>query len=243
MALLACVSPSLGAADAIVAVASSFRPTVEALEPLFTARTGFDLVVVSGSTGQLYAQIEHGAPYDVFLAADRERPERAVRSGFAIAESLTDYARGRLALYSRDERAARGAEAFETLPSTLVIANPDTAPYGAAARDVLKHLGVWQSLDGRIAYSQNVAGAYAAVRSGAVELGFVALALIAGADPDASRARYWPVPPEFHAPLVHSGVLLVRAEQNPAAAAFLAWLGSAEATALLRHAGYEPGAP
>lgn len=221
----------------MAAVAANFLPTVEALEPLFESATGDDLVIAAGSTGSLYAQIANGAPYDVFLAGDEERPARIVEAGLAIAGSAFTYAVGTLVLYSADPALVAGPEALQSDFHHLAIANPRTAPYGAAALEVLQSLGLTERLRGRIAHTQSVSGAYSAVVSGAAELGFVALSsVLAGAS--VAPGSHWEPPAELYRPLRQSAVLLRRAGDKPAAAAFMVFLRSPAAREIIAQHGY-----
>lgn len=234
--LIAFASSSAGAADVTVAVAGNFLATAQQLEPEFERRTGHDLRLASGSTGSLYAQIANGAPYDVFLAADDARPARAVEEGHAVAGSSFVYAVGTLVLWSADPDGPPGPEALEREFHHLAIANPRTAPYGAAAQQVLTAMGRWESLQDRIARTQSVAGAWSAVASGAADLGFVALSSVL--TNDAREGRYWEPPQALYTPLHQTAVLLTRGADNPGAAAFLEFLRSADVRAVIRRAGY-----
>lgn len=223
------------AATARVAVAANFLPTAAVLGEAFSAVTGHVVAFSAGATGQLFAQISQGAPFDVFLAADQARPTRAVRDGLAVAESQITYAVGRLVLYSRDPGRVNGAESLRGNDITrLAIANPATAPYGAAALDVLAHLGLNEALAPKLVRGNNVAQAYQFVATGNAELGFVALAQLS----DRAGGSRWLVPQDWHAPIKQDAVLLAHAADNPAARAFLAYLHSAEAQAVIAAAGY-----
>lgn len=238
-------------ASVTVAVAANFLATLEQLEPEFERRTGHRLTLAAGSTGSLYAQIANGAPYDVFLAADEARPARAVEAGYAVAGSEFVYAVGTLVLWSADPDRIRGPEALDGDFHHLAIANPRTAPYGAAAEEVLRALGRWQPLQGRIARTQSIAGAWSAVASGAADLGFVALSSVVvqpGSEDAAADAAddaviaggsWWQPPQELYTPLRQSAVLLTRGADNPGASAFLRFLAGDEARAAIRRAGYQ----
>lgn len=228
--------PGALAAEVTVAVAANFLATLQQLEPEFEQQTGHELRPAAGSTGSLYAQIANGAPYDVFLAADEARPARALEEGHAVPGSAFVYAVGTLVLWSADPERVRGPEALQGEFHHLAIANPRTAPYGAAAEQVLKALGHWEPLQGRIARTQSVAGAWSAVASGAADLGFVALSSVA-AD-GAPAGSYWKPPQALYTPLRQSAVLLTRGADNPGATALLEFLRSDDARAAIRRAGY-----
>ncbi len=224
------------AAEVTVAVAANFLDTLRQLEPEFERRTGHDLQLAAGSTGSLYAQIANGAPYDVFLAADEARPARALEEGRAMPGSAFVYAVGTLVLWSAEPHRVGGPEALEGDFHHLAIANPRTAPYGAAAQEVLMALARWESLQGRIARSQSAAGAWSAVASGAADLGLIALSSVL--TNDAREGSYWEPPQALYTPLRQSAVLLKRGAGNPGATAFLEFLRGDNARAVIRRAGY-----
>ena len=221
-----------------VAVASNFNHTLRQLAPLFLASTGHRLRISPASTGKLYAQIRHGAPYDVFLAADSERPLRLVREGLALADSRRTYAVGRLVLWSPSLEFT--GDAKRVLSSDryrhLAIANPDVAPYGAAAEQTLRVMGLWDKLQPRLARGENIGQAFQFVVSGAAELGLVSGAqLVTLARNDGYQ---WWVPADLHAPIRQQAVLLRDASDKAAAGEFLQFLLGREAAELIRGNGY-----
>lgn len=223
---LAVLVPSAATADtALVAVATNFAEAAGRLAGSFETRSGHRLQLSAGSTGKLYAQIIGGAPYDVFLAADRRHPELLVEAGRAVGASRFTYAVGRLTLWSRDAgRVGDGPRALlEGDFRRLAIANPALAPYGAAARETLLALGVLQSLESRLVLGENVAQAYAMVATGNAELGLVALSSVLGPRTARGGSR-WDVPETLHGPIRQDAVLLARASGNDAARAFLQFL-------------------
>lgn len=228
------------AEEALVAVASNFAEVIERLEAGFEQDSSHRLTVTAGSTGMLYAQIESGAPFDVFLAADRWRPRLLQEEGHAVPGSRFTYAIGRLTLWSANAELI-GADGAETLRQaefrTLAIANPDLAPYGTAARETLEALGLLETLKDRIVRGENIGQVHAMVATGNAELGFVALSSVCspGHESDGSR---WDVPQELYAPIRQDAVLLAGAADNPAARDFLAYLEGADARAVIRAFGY-----
>ncbi|MDE2849073.1 MAG: molybdate ABC transporter substrate-binding protein [Acidobacteriota bacterium] len=230
--LLAAAGASAG--EVTVAVAANAAEAAEALAADFERRTGHRVTVTVGSTGKLYAQILHGAPYDVFLAADQERPRLLVEQGIAVEESRHTYAVGRLALWSPHPTVDASVETLRAGSfRRLAIANPDLAPYGAAARQTLRELGLWESLRSRIVVGENVGQSFTMAASGNAELGFVALSSVL------SRGRsYWEVPPDMYSPIRQDAVLLERAEANPAARRFNRFLRSPEARNVVESFGF-----
>ena len=228
------------AAEVLVGVAANFAEVVEQMRPGFERSSGHTLVVMGGSTGQLYAQIRRGAPVHVLLAADRATAERLEADGLAVAGTRFTYALGRLALWSRSA-GYFDAGAVAVLQTGrfrhLALANPELAPYGAAAREVLRATGTWDSLQSKLVFGQNVAQAHSMIASGNAELGLVALSLLKG--PQAIGAgSVWEVPGTLHAPVRQDAVLLRRGAANPAARAFLEALKAPPARVLIESRGY-----
>jgi molybdate transport system substrate-binding protein len=228
--------PFAGAGETHVAVAQNFAVTCRQIAEAFTAETGHAVTLSAGSTGKLYAQIENGAPFDVLLSADAERPRRLEASGRAVAGSRFTYALGRLVLWS--PTAGLVDEAGAVLASDryrhLAIANPELAPYGAAAREVLRGLDLFERLAGRIVRGEDIGQTYQFVASGNAELGFVALAQLI----DAEQGSRWMVPEKLHTPIEQQAVLLAVGRDEEGATAFLSFLRSPGARAQIERAGY-----
>jgi molybdate transport system substrate-binding protein len=221
-------------AEVKVAVAANFTAAMKEIGAAFEAATGHELVISYGSTGKIYAQIVNGAPFEVFLAADQARPQRLVEEGRA-SDRFT-YAVGRLVLWSPDpDRVDAGGVVLRSGDfRRLAIANPVTAPYGAAAVQVLERLGLMQSLEPRLVRGDNIAQAYQFVATRNAELGFVAMAQVA-LEPSGSR---WPVPLELYDSIRQDAVLLEKGRDNPAARALLDYLAGPEAHAVIERFGY-----
>lgn len=239
LALLWLAAPAQ-AGEVHVAVAASFAEPLRAIAQAFETETGDAVVVSEGSTGKLYAQIVNGAPFEVFLAADAERPRRLLAAGNAVAGTGFAYALGRLALWSADPARVSGPAALHGAFRHLAIANPELAPYGVAARETLAKHGLWEALAPRLVRGEDVGQAFQFVATGNAELGFVALAQVQGAG--GSR---WEVPADQHAPIEQHAVLLAAGRDAAAARAFLAFLRGPEARARIAAAGYglPPAAP
>lgn len=236
---LALPVPAAGG-EATVAVAANFAEVVERLEERYERETGHALTVAIGSTGKLYAQIANGAPFDVFLAADQARPQRLEKEGLAVTASRFTYATGRLTLWSR-EPGRVGSDGAATLEEgdfrLLAIANPELAPYGAAARRALESLGLWQGLRGKLVMGETIGQAHAMVASGNAELGLVALSYLVSPRNEVRGSR-WDVPADLYPPIRQDAVLLKRAAGNAAARGFLDFLRSQEAKDLIEAYGY-----
>lgn len=159
-----------------IAVAANFTPVLKVLLRDFTKKTDIKTQLISGASGAMFLQIKHGAPFDIFLSADSERPKRLEKSGFALKKSRQTYAVGQLALYSADMTSLEplSLEQLKTPPNRFAIANPDIAPYGKAAKEALIHLGLWQSYQHKLIKGINIGQTFMQIRSKAVTLGIVA---------------------------------------------------------------------
>lgn len=219
-----------------VAVASNFAPVLERLAPLFEQVSGHLLVISPGATGRHYTQIVNGAPFDVFLAADVERPRLLEERGLAVADSRQVYAQGALVLWSRTEQLVDGSAdvLFSDTFQRLALANPRLAPYGAAAREVLEMLDLWQALAPRVVQGENINQTLQFVASGNAELGFIARSQWLEIDPQ-RQGSYWEVPAALHAPIAQAAVLL---RDSPAGRALLDFLRGTAAVELITAAGY-----
>ncbi len=242
LALLACpaFAESPTPPQVLIAVASNFVDTCNALSADFKQRSNAEIKITPGSTGKLYAQISNGAPYDILLSADAVHPQRLEAENKAIARSRFTYAIGRLALYCASlEGVENGAVLKSGALKHLAIANPETAPYGAAAVETLRAMGLWESTKDRIVYGENIAQTFQFASTGAAEAGFVAYSQVISLP----ASRYWVVPDNNHAELRHDAVLLAPGRDNKAAVDFLAYLRSAAAQKIITASGYRAPVP
>lgn len=221
-----------------IAVAANFATVADQLAAEFTAETGTGVQIVTGATGALFTQIAHAAPYDIFLAADLARPRRAAAEGRGDPANLFTYAIGQLALTSKtldlsDAVKVLAGNAF----AHLAIADPDTAPYGAAALQTLDALGLSDTLKTRMVTGTSVTQALQFVATGNAELGFVALSQVQLAPAN----RVWIVPQTLYQPIEQGAILLTHGKNSEAAIpakAFVAFLQSSAARAIISKAGY-----
>lgn len=227
---------SLHAESVAVAVAANFHSPMQALVEAFDDR--HEVTLISGSTGSLYAQLVHGAPYDIFIAADSERPRLLGESGLALAETQFTIASGQLVLWSASREFAPDTDINDLLSEEfrfLAVANPALAPYGEAARQSLVKLGVWEKWRTRIVYGTNVAQAYAMTATGNADFGLIALSQVIN---DGKPGRYVIVPLSLYEPINQDAILLNRGAGNPAALALIEFLASTRARDLIRQSGY-----
>lgn len=228
------------AGEVQVAVAANFAGPMEKLAAEFQRDTGHKAVVATGATGKFYAQIRNGAPFEVLLAADDDTPARLETEGHVAAGSRFTYAVGRLVLWSaRGGVVDAGGNVLKTGSyQHLAIANPKTAPYGAAAVATLQKLGLYESVQSRIVQGENIAQAWQFASTGNAELGFVAQAQV-WRDGKFTSGSGWIVPATMHAPIRQDAALLAKGAGNPAARALLQYLRTDKAKALIRTFGYE----
>ncbi len=231
--LLISFSGAVVADTARIAVASNFTSTAQALANLFNQTSGHNVQVSSGSTGKLYIQIRHAAPFDLLLAADMERPQRLFKEGFADSEPFI-YATGQLVLWSRDlADVSTGLDALRNPAiKRLAIANPKTAPYGTAARQVLDSLPFEYA--GTVVTGDNIAQTYQFAASGNANAAFVASAQIVLDQ----RGYTLNVPQSLYSPLHQGALLLIHGNENQAAHAFYRFLRSDQARSVIQNYGY-----
>lgn len=238
--LLWLVPVSVTAGEVKVAVTSSFLDTMTAITEEYQKATGHRVLLNEGSTGELYAQILNGAPFDVYLSSDELDAKDLEEDGFAVQGSRFIYTIGRLALWS--PKPGRVADdGVQTLRKRdyqhLVISNPKTNGYGKAAVQTLKALGVWTEVQERILEAENSRQAFQLVQAGKAELGLVPLGEVL--DPDVKeKGSRWDIPDQLHAPIRHEAVLLERGKTNVVAHELLKFLRGPRARQIMNQFGY-----
>jgi len=227
----------INAAEINIAVAANFTGVMKQLEQQFETKTGHDLLVSYSSTVKLYSQIKHGAPYEIFLAADIKYPQQLIDEGDAVIDSLFIYAVGQLVLWSQQaDLIDKQGEILKTGEFThLAIANPKTAPYGLAAQEVLDKLNLWDIMQDKLVQGDSVTQTFQFVFTGNAELGFIALSQYIDAD---KAGSHWLVPQELYTPIEQAAVLLKSGAQNEAAKAFITFLHSDAAKTIIEKFGY-----
>ena len=207
-------------AELRLAVASNFLTTAEKLASAYEQETGHEVIISSGSTGKLYTQIRAGAPFDLFLAADAERPERLVNEGYALPESRVTYALGQLAIWSRKANFNLEPEALlRQPPKRLALANAATAPYGRAAEQAISYLGL-TDLPSTQVRGENISQTYQLVYAGAAEVGFIAYSLYTARP----SGTIWQIPTEAYDPIEQQMVVLKRSTNLELAHQWHAWM-------------------
>ena len=222
-----------------VAVAANFAAPMQQIAAAFEKDTGHRAVLSFGSTGKFHAQIRHGAPFAVLLAADDETPAQLVKDGLAVAGSRFTYAVGQLVLWSSQPGLVddQGKVLRQTLPGKLAIADPKLAPYGAAALQTMDRLNVLTRLRPQLVLGENIGQTFQFVQTGNAALGFVALSQLMAGGRIASGSA-WVVPASLHDPIRQDAVQLKAGENNPAAKALLQYLRADAARQVIRAWGY-----
>ncbi|MDB5641501.1 MAG: modA [Hyphomicrobiales bacterium] len=234
------VALGLAAAPAVagqthVAVAANFTDAAKEIAAAFRQKTGHEAVLSFGSSGQLYTQITQEAPFQILLSADDARPKKLVEDGSGVASSRFTYAIGKLVLWSRTPAYVKGEDTLKAATyNKISIANPTAAPYGAAAIEAMKSVGIYEKIQPKIVQGNSIAQAFQFIDSGNAELGFIAASQLAGNE---SGSR-WMVPQALYTPIRQDAVLLKRAETSEAAVAFMAFLKSPDVKAIVQRFGY-----
>ena len=224
------------AAETSIAVAANFTVPAKQLAAAFQRQTGDALALSFGSSGQFMAQITQGAPYEVFLSADAARPQKLETMGLGVPGSCFTYAVGKLVLWSAEPGLIdpEGKVLSSSKFTHIAIANPTSAPYGAAALETLKALGLLATVTPKIVTGESITQTYQFIASSNAELGFVALSQVI----QSKKGSEWLVPQTMYTPIKQDAVLLKAGENDPVAKAFLAYLKTPAALAVIRGYGY-----
>ena len=237
---LAAASSQAHAADVNVAVAANFTAPMQKIAQIFEQDTGHKAVLSFGATGNFYAQIKNGAPFQVFLAADDTTPLKLEKEDMTVGGQRFTYATGKLVLWSKQPGFVddKGAVLQSGNFQRIAVANPKLAPYGVAAIETMTKMGVLAQLQPKIVQGENIAQTYQFVATENAQLGFVALSQVF-LDGRITQGSGWIVPSNLHAPIRQDAVLLQKGKDNPAATALLTFLKGDKAAAIIRSFGYE----
>ena len=228
------------AAEVSVAVAANFTAPMRKIAQTFEQETGHKAILSFGSTGNFYAQIRNGAPFEILLSADDETPIKIEKEGLGVAASRFTYAIGKLVLWSKQPGFVddRGEILRSGKFQRIAVANPKLAPYGAAALETMTQLGVLQALQPKFVQGENIAQTFQFVATENAQLGFVALSQVM-TDGRIAQGSAWTVPSSLHAPIRQDALLLVKGKDNPAATALMNFLQSVRSRLVTRSYGYE----
>ncbi|WP_413936057.1 molybdate ABC transporter substrate-binding protein [Nitrospira sp. BLG_1] len=232
------VTPAF-ADQVLVAVAANFIPPFREIATEFEKATGHAVRVAAGSSGNFYSQIKNGAPFDVFLSADMERPKLLEDEGLGVKDSRFTYAIGRLVLWSPNPDLIKGKETLRSRNyKRLALANPKTAPYGVAAMQVMQKLELWDSLQPHIVMGESLGQTMGFIESGNAQLGFIALSQVLDPKIKGQGSR-WAVPTNLYQPIKQDVILLTKGNDNAAAKALMEFLGSPKSKIIIERYGYE----
>lgn len=219
-----------------IAAASNLTDAFAEIGPRFTSKTGIKVIFSFGATADLAKQIENGAPFDVFAAADSEHVEQLETKGLLIPGSRAIYARGRLVMWLPPESKLK-AERIQDITAKpferIAIAKPDVAPYGRATVESLQALGIWNEIQSRVIYGQNVSQTKQYVATGNAEVAFIPLALV-----KAGEGKYIEVSDELHRPIDQALGIVKESTKQASARKFVDFLLSPEGRELMSQKGY-----
>jgi len=238
--LFSLVSAPVYSGEINVAVASNFAAPMERIVALFQKESGYTVKISLGSSGKLYSQIKSGSPFDLLLSADETIPKRLIQDGQAIGSSRFVYALGKMVLWSPQPGFVdvRGAVLNKGNFTKLAIADPKFSPYGLAAKETLEKLVMWNAMQEKLIKGENVTQTYQLAASENADLAFISLSQVMR-DGKIADGSWWLVPSEMHNPIRQSAVMLAGAKDKIAAQAFLDFLKSNKAIAIIRNFGYE----
>jgi molybdate transport system substrate-binding protein len=236
--VLCLISIPSEAGEVRVAVDANFADAIRTIAPMFEKVTGHTVKTSYGSTSELYAQIQNGTPYDVFMAADTQHPSLAIKKGLGVPGSEFVYARGRLMLWSASPCLFEDGETYlrGATFDHLAIANPETTVYGLAAQQVMTFLGVWDELQDKLVRGDSITQTFQLVATENADIGFITASQLRAwkGDPGSS----WEIPADYYDPIDQAAVLLLHGKENPAVYAFIDFLKSDAAHKVIKDSGY-----
>lgn len=221
-----------------IAVASNFAAPMKALIDDFQTLHSERILAAYASSGKLYAQIQHGAPFDGFFSADQDKVNRLVSQNMAMAESQFTYAEGTLVLWSNDPKQPLVNQQILSgnTFNKLALANPKLAPYGLAAKQTLEHLNLITTTRSKWVMGENISQTFQFTLSGNAQLGFIAFSQLS--KNDSEHQNYWKVPKHFHQPIYQDAVLLQSGSENTIVKRFMTYMKSNQAINIIEEFGY-----
>jgi molybdate transport system substrate-binding protein len=234
--LLLFLSLSTFAQNLEVAGAANLQGVMKVLQADFTAKTGIGIDAIVGSSGNLSTQIQNGAPFDIFLSADMDFPQKLYKAGFTLKEPVV-YASGSLIICSTHNRGFENWERLLLTPEIkkIAIANPAIAPYGKAAEESLQLKGILSGIKSKMVYGESISQVNTYITTGVVDIGFTTQSFVK----DAKVALYWKaVDPKTYSPILQGIVILKHADGNANAFKFYEYILSANAKKIFKNYGY-----
>jgi molybdate transport system substrate-binding protein len=228
-----------------IAAASDLQAVFPEIAGRFERQNGIKARASFGSSGNFFAQIQNGAPFDLFLSANLDYPRQLIASGHADADSLLEYAVGRLVLWTRKDSGIDVSQGLHALTGAnvrrIAIANPQHAPYGRAAQSALRQAGIYNDVQHKLVFGENISQTAQLADSGNAQVGLIALSLALGPALQAS-GKYVEIPGTAHPPLDQAAVIMSHARNKVAAREFVAFLRRPETIQLLQRFGFTPPA-
>ena len=242
LCLFVMTSVNLAVAEEItIAAASNLNFAFRDVATEYEKASGNQVRLTFGSSGNFYAQIQNGAPFDLFFSADVEYPQKLEEAGLTVPGSLYQYAIGRIVLWTGHESridVAKGIEALrEPTVKKVAIANPKHAPYGRAAVAAMEYFKVYDQVKDKLVLGENISQAAQFIESGACDIGIIALSL-AVTPAMKSKGMYWEIPAEAHLPLEQSVVILKSSKQQESAKQFLVFLNGVQGQEIMKRNGF-----
>ncbi|MCU1285507.1 MAG: modA [Acidobacteriales bacterium] len=232
----------LAQSELTIAAASDLSAAMKELVAGFEKQSGTKVKTTFGSSGNFYAQIQNGAPFDIFFSADVEYPRKLESAGLAEAGTLYEYARGQIVLWVRNDSPLdiTTLQMVALLDSTvrkIAIANPSHAPYGRAAVAALRHFGLSNKVRDKFVIGENISQTAQFVETGNAQVGIIALSL--GLSPALKdKGKYWEVPLDAYPPLEQAAVVIKSSNNKAAANAFFAYVRSPAGQEILQRYGF-----
>lgn len=234
-----CLAMPAYAGKITIAAAADLKFAMDEIVAAFQRENpGEQVEAIYGSSGKFHTQVQQGAPYDLYFSADIAFPRELQKAGFA-ASAVMPYALGRIVLWSntRDATKMTLASLADADIKRIAIANPKHAPYGKRAEEALRATGLWERVEPKLVYGENIAHAAQFVQTGNAQVGIIALAL--ALNPQlASHGGYWLIPENLHQPLEQGFIITRRAENNPLAKQFADYMNSKPARAVMTRYGF-----
>jgi molybdate transport system substrate-binding protein len=223
-----------------VAAAADLQYALPDLAAQYEKPTGVKLAITYGSSGNFFAQIQNGAPFDLFFSADLDYPKKLSQAGFAESNSLQMYAAGRLVLWLPPDSPLDPNAGLKILLDPriqkIAIANPEHAPYGRAAVAALQNAGLYDQIKPKLVFGENISQAAQFVQSGSAQAGLIALSL--ALSPAMQNGKRWNIPANSYPSIQQAVVVLKSSSNKRAAVSLLAFLKTPQARATFERYGY-----
>lgn len=242
LSLCAMISTDIVRAEEItIAAASDLNFAFKELLSEYETASGNQVKLTLGSSGNFFAQIQNGAPFDLYFSADISYPKKLEEAGLIVPGSLYRYAIGRIVLWTRHESPVDVTQGIAALrqssAKTIAIANPRHAPYGRAAIAAMEHFNIYDDVKDRLVLGENISQAAQFVESGAADIGIIALSL-ALAPAMSAKGTYWEIPTEAHLPLEQGAVIVKASKRADSAKQFLEFVKSRQGAAIMTRYGF-----